>query len=150
MTLQAAPPSTTTAQPFSSSSSPSLSLPPKTYAKLLPSSFLAAHLPNSRPSGRTPIESRPPTLHTNSLTHAHGSAVVRLGDTAVVCGVRGEILKASDVSLASSKLYNNNSNHGEAERSRRDGDIIGDLSLLVPNIELSTGCSPAFLPGQAP
>jgi exosome complex component RRP43 len=33
-----------------------------------------------------------PTLHPNALAHAHGSAVIRSGDTAVVCGVRGEIL----------------------------------------------------------
>ena len=27
---------------------------------------------------------------------------------------------------------------------------IRELGLLVPNVELSTGCSPAHLPGQAP
>ena len=57
-----------------------------------------------------------------------------------MCGIRGEILKAEDVSVATSRLSS----------ERRDGDIIGDLSLLVPNIELATGCNPAYLPGQAP
>ncbi|CAF9914285.1 MAG: hypothetical protein GOMPHAMPRED_008121 [Gomphillus americanus] len=115
----------------------SLSLPPSTYAKLLPLSFLAAHLPETRPSGRSPSEFRQTTLHTGSLTHAHGSAVVRIGDTAVVCGVRGEILRASDTNIPD-------------DFSGDDSERISTLGLLIPNVELSTGCNPAFLPGNAP
>ena len=119
------------------SSSLSLSLPPTTYAKLLPLDFLAAHLPETRPSGRSPSEFRPTTLHTGSLTHAHGSAVVRIGDTAAVCGVRGEILRASDTNIPDDFPGNAN-------------ERISTLGLLIPNVELSTGCNPAFLPGNAP
>ena len=32
----------------------------------------------------------------------------------------------------------------------RDAAIISELGLLVPNIELSTGCNPAHMPGSAP
>ena len=58
----------------------------------------------------------------------------------MVCGVRGEILKARDTNVPDSKLAG----------GRKDGEVIADLGLLVPNIELATGCNPRFLPGQAP
>ncbi|KAI9668682.1 MAG: hypothetical protein M1829_005295 [Trizodia sp. TS-e1964] len=127
-TEQAAQPSTT----------PALSFPRASFAKLSPRPFLLAHLqasssansPSLRSNGRRPSEFRTPLIHTGSLTHAHGSAVVRTGDTAAVCGVRAEILLASDVALPSSNLR--------------------ALNLLVPNVELATGCSPAHVPGAAP
>lgn len=53
----------------------------------------------------------------------------------MVCGVRGEILNMRDA----------------PGYQMRDGhDPISDLGLLVPNVELATGCSPANLPGQPP
>ncbi|KAI9721254.1 MAG: hypothetical protein M1812_002415 [Candelaria pacifica] len=122
---------------------PTLSFPRQTFAKLSPHPFLLAHLTPAepiRPNGRSPKSFRSPTLNTSSLSHASGSAVVRIGDTAVVCGVRGEILLASDVPghrVGSSTQASNN-------------DEIAELDLLAPNIELSTGCSPAHLPGQPP
>jgi exosome complex component RRP43 len=121
-----------------------LSFPPATFAKLSPAPYLLAHLdPQSsstsptRPSGRSPHQCRSPSINTGSLTHANGSAVVRLGDSAIVCGVRAEILRSSDIP---------HPYRGPAD-SRRE---IEELGLLVPNIELSTGCSPAHLPGNAP
>jgi exosome complex component RRP43 len=77
-----------------------------------------------------------------SLTHAEGSAVVRCGDTTAVAGVRGEILLASDV-----PNHRVSSTHIGASDSAKE---LKDLELLVPNIELATGCSPQFLPGQPP
>jgi exosome complex component RRP43 len=106
---------------------PTLSFSQETFAKLSPRPYLLAHLQKStRPNGRSPTECRTPHFNNGSLTHADGSAVVRIGDTTVVCGVRGEILLASDQKVT---------------------DVE---DLLVPNIELATGCSPAFLPGQPP
>jgi len=62
----------------------------------------------------------------------------------VVCGIRGEILLASNVAGyrvdKSSTAPSSNAAYNEAK----------ELDLLVPNIELATGCSPAFLPGQPP
>lgn len=118
----------------------SLSFPRDTFAKLTPRPFLLAHLkqqPQIRPGGRQPREHRKPTINTGSLTHSNGSAVVRLGDTAVVCGVRGEILLASDIP------------HPPSEDATESA-VVEELGLVVPNIELSTGCSPAHMPGNPP
>ena len=79
---------------------PGLSFPRETFAKLAPGPFLRAHLKQKTPiraNGRSPSEFRTPAINMGSLTHSNGSAVVRVGDTAVVCGVRGEILLASDM-----------------------------------------------------
>lgn len=125
-----------------------LSFPRETFAKLSPRPFLVAHLkPAStkaeatRPSGRRTSQTRAPTVNTGSLTHSAGSAVVRVGDTAVVCGVRPEILYARDIPRP----------YTDSTSSDPDGSAeIEELSLLVPNLELSTGCSPQHLPGNAP
>ncbi|KAK8212843.1 hypothetical protein M8818_003008 [Zalaria obscura] len=124
-----------------------ISFPPATFAKLSPAPFVLAHLKptsssqsSTRPSGRSPSEFRSPTINTGSLTHASGSAVVRIGDTAVVCGVRGEILRASDIPHP----YTTS---GPGDDGSKE---IEELGLLIPNLELSTGCSPAHLPGNAP
>lgn len=135
-----------------STTPPTLSFPREIFAALSPSPFLLAHLapttpnaPPTRPNGRSPSTFRTPTINASSLTHCSGSAVVRLGDTAVVCGVRGEILLASDIP-----------NPHPPTTSPSDDDTADDsaelpsLNLLVPNLELSTGCSPAHLPGNPP
>ncbi|KAM3075418.1 hypothetical protein ACMFMF_006091 [Clarireedia jacksonii] len=135
---------TTTAQP-------TLSFPRETFAKLSPHPYLLAHLqpnsstaPSKRANGRSPTQFRAPHINTGSLTHAEGSAVVRIGDTAVVCGVRGEILLARNVGT-------HRVDKSTTSPSSRPGyNEAKELDLLVPNIELATGCSPAFLPGQPP
>lgn len=130
-----------------------LSFPPATFAKLSPAPYLLAHLKPStssasptRPSGRNPSEFRQPTINTGSLTHAYGSAVVRTGDTAVVCGIRPELLKASDIPHP----YRSINGLAPDDKVSQDAQEIQELGLLVPNLELSTGCSPAHLPGNAP
>ncbi|KAI9818731.1 MAG: hypothetical protein M1826_001319 [Phylliscum demangeonii] len=136
-------------------STPTLSFPAATFAKLSPAPFLLAHLQppgrssssssklraSRRPNGRRPHDFRPPAIHTGSLTHADGSAVVRTGDTAVVCGVRAEILLADDIPGYSPTSLTSSSSSVEE---------IRHLGLLVPNVELSTGCSPSHLAGAAP
>ncbi|KAK5174929.1 uncharacterized protein LTR77_000065 [Saxophila tyrrhenica] len=117
-----------------------LSFPRETFAKLTPGPYLHAHLkqPSSiRPNGRQLDEHRIPTVNAGSLTHSNGSAVVRCGDTAIVCGVRAEILLASDLP------------HPPPD-DLDDDDLVEHLGILVPNVELSTGCSPAHLPGNPP
>jgi exosome complex component RRP43 len=62
--------------------------------------------------------------------------------------VRGEILLASDVAGHRVDLSaRNDSNTGTSSDGAKQ---LKELELLVPNIELATGCSPAFLPGQPP
>ncbi|KAF2810211.1 ribosomal protein S5 domain 2-like protein [Mytilinidion resinicola] len=135
--------------------SPSLSFPRDIFAALSPSPFLLAHLSHdspstnpSRPNGRAPFEFRKPTINTGSLSHCSGSAVVRLGDTAVVCGVRGEILLASNI--PNPPTLPTNLDYDGDDDAENDAAELSNLSLLVPNIELATGASPAHLPGSPP
>ncbi|WPG97776.1 Hypothetical protein R9X50_00055700 [Acrodontium crateriforme] len=119
---------------------PGLAFPRETFAKLTPGPFLHTHLKQTkplRPNGRTPEEFRQPIVNTGSLSHSNGSTVVRVGDTAVVCGVRAEVLLASDIP-------------NPPRDGMQDEELIEELGLLVPNLELSTGCSPANLPGNPP
>ena len=124
-----------------------ITFPRETFAKLSPHAYLLAHLQSAtagsspvRASGRPPSQPRQAHIHTGSLTHASGSAVVRLGDTTVVCGIRGEILRAEDAAG-----YRSSDTTGADAQSE-----VQALDLLVPNVELATGCSPEFLPGAPP
>ncbi|KAL8917436.1 MAG: hypothetical protein Q9208_007930 [Pyrenodesmia sp. 3 TL-2023] len=146
-----------------------LTFPPTHFAKLAPRSYLHAHLssPSSRrPSGRLPSEPRKQSINTGSLTHCYGSAVVRTGDTAIVCGIRGEILNAEGVVDCKpattveelrkrygggSTSLNTTKDENQRNKARReDAEEMAELNLLVPNVELSTGCSPNHLPGGPP
>ncbi|KAI8962651.1 ribosomal protein S5 domain 2-like protein [Daldinia sp. FL1419] len=125
----------------------SLTLSSATFAKLSPHPFLLANLQPSDPSttssrtnGRQPRQARPYTINNSSLSHAHGSAVVRSGDTTVICGVRGETLLTSQIPNYRAPQL------GETVV----GDELRDYDLLVPNVELATGCAPNFLPGVPP
>ncbi|WYZ39339.1 hypothetical protein EsH8_III_001253 [Colletotrichum jinshuiense] len=122
-------------------------LPRDTFAKLSPHPFLLANLQPPAPAnaarsnGRAPDEARIPNINTSSLTHANGSAVVRTGDTTVICGVRAETVLASDI-----PNFRTSANIDETKPSSE----LKDYDLLVPNIELATGCAPQFLPGVPP
>jgi exosome complex component RRP43 len=59
-------------------------LHPKAYLER----FLAEQL---RPDGRETTECRELFVHAGSISTADGSALVRLGDTTIVCGVKAEI-----------------------------------------------------------
>ncbi|KAI3327263.1 exosome complex exonuclease RRP43 [Xylariaceae sp. AK1471] len=130
----------------------SLTLSSATFAKLSPHPYLLANLqppdtstPSSRTNSRQPTEARPPAINTSSLTHAHGSAVVRTGDTTVICGVRGETLTTSQIPNYRASISTNT-----GDTSTTNTDELRDYDLLVPNIELATGCAPNFLPGVPP
>ncbi|KAL2820003.1 ribosomal protein S5 domain 2-type protein [Aspergillus granulosus] len=154
---------------------PALSLPPSQFARLQPHAYLLAHLsppassqqPSIRANGRAPSQFRVTSVNTGSLTHTNGSAVVRLGDTTAVCGIKAEILHTEDIaswSVSSSsapnkrrKLTNPTEKPGEDRQDSSsqaededDNSYIEDFSLLVPNLSLSTGCAPGFIPGAPP
>ncbi|OLN96489.1 Exosome complex component rrp43 [Colletotrichum chlorophyti] len=122
-------------------------IPRDTFAKLSPHPFLLANLQPPAPAnaarsnGRAPDEARIPNINTSSLTHANGSAVVRTGDTTVICGIRAETVLACDI-----PNFPTSANHAE----NRTSSELKDYDLLVPNIELATGCAPQFLPGVPP
>ncbi|KAI2620516.1 ribosomal protein S5 domain 2-like protein [Hypoxylon sp. NC1633] len=131
--------------------STSLTLSSATFAKLSPHPFLLANLqptdqstPSSRTNGRQPRQPRPYSVNTSSLSHAHGSAVVRSGDTTVICGVRGETLFTSHIPNYRVQQA------GDASGNGNGADELRDYDLLVPNVELATGCAPNFLPGVPP
>ncbi|KAI0805127.1 exosome complex exonuclease RRP43 [Xylaria sp. FL0064] len=133
----------------------SLTLSSATFAKLSPHPYLLANLqppdastPSSRTNGRQPTQARPPAINTSSLSHAHGSAVVRTGDTTVICGVRGETIRTSQIPNYRPPLSSDTTTTTTAARS--SADELRDYDLLVPNIELATGCAPDFLPGVPP
>jgi exosome complex component RRP43 len=89
--------------------------------------------------------------------------VVRIGDTAAVCGVRAELLHTEDIaSWSVSQASGSNkrrrladlgekpTEEDEDEDPEDERAHIEDLNLLVPNLSLSTGCAPGFIPGAAP
>ncbi|KAF1358883.1 ribosomal protein S5 domain 2-like protein [Lizonia empirigonia] len=128
---------------------PALTFPRPIFAAVSPHPFLQAHLSASktalRANGRAAHEFRAPGVNTGSLTHCNGSAVVRLGNTSVVCGVRAEILKDEDTPGTCSPAALDSDADEDTE-----GEEIEQLRLLVPNVELSTGSTPAHIPGNAP
>lgn len=69
--------------------------------------------------------------------------MVRTGDTTVICGVRGE-------TLATSQIPNYRPPVSSTGDATTNVDELRDYDLLVPNIELATGCAPDFLPGVPP
>lgn len=126
----------------------SLKLSSATFAKLSPHPFLLANLqptdgssPAARTNGRQPRQARQPNINTSSLSHAHGSAVVRTGDTTVICGIRGETILTT--AIPNYRASDDSSSEAPSNEAR-------DYDLLVPNIELATGCAPNFLPGVPP
>lgn len=128
--------------------------PRSTFAKLSPHPFLLANLaptdnshPPARTNGRAQTESRVVNVNTGSLSHAQGSAVVRCGDTTVICGVRAEILPVASIPNYRALEDDAGTLAAGTERGRRE---LRDYDLLVPNIELATGCAPQFLPGVPP
>lgn len=141
--MAAATTTPTPAPPSTTNTHHTLTLPRNVIATLNPSAYLLAHLASSspaRPSGRSPTAFRAPSCTTSSLTHCAGSAVIRVGATAVVCGIQAEILLAKDIA--------DPPRQEDAEFTAEDE--LARLQLLVPNVELATGCSPAHLPGGPP
>ncbi|KAF2259068.1 ribosomal protein S5 domain 2-like protein [Lojkania enalia] len=137
-----------------------LSFPRPIFAVLSPHPFLQAHLSTFpkqqlRANGRAASTFRPLGVHTGSLTHTNGSAVIRLGNTAVVCGVRAELLKEEDAGQtpvpATTIIRAGNDNEEDEEIDEGDdSQELSTLRLLVPNIELATGSAPQHIPGSAP
>ena len=154
----------------------SLTLSSATFAKLSPHPYLLANLQpppadatskstsappqtSARTNGRQPRQARSPHINTSSLAHAHGSAVVRTGDTTVICGVRGETLRVSQIpnfrphnrhSRPSTRTSSREKDEEEEEGEEDGAEELHEYDLLVPNIELATGCAPDFLPGVPP
>ncbi|XP_066286358.1 exosome complex component RRP43-like [Branchiostoma lanceolatum] len=74
-----------------------------------------------RPDGRELGEIRHTTLNIGSITTAEGSALVKLGNTTVICGIKAELCNPT------------------AEEPKK--------GFVVPNVDLPPLCSPRFRPG---
>jgi exosome complex component RRP43 len=108
--------------------------------------------PPIRCSSRLCSQCRPISINTSSLTHANGSTLIKIGQTTAVCGVRAEILPIHEIAnfRVNKNLSSQPSSADEDEDSPKSDAIIRNHNLLVPNLELSTGCSPFHLPGSPP
>jgi exosome complex component RRP43 len=119
-----------------------------------PSALLHAHLgqsPPLRPSNRLPSQPRTIDLNIRSLNHTNGSSLVKIGATTIVCGVRAEILPVSEIpSYRVNKGYASDVPKDGDEDEDQYQDAIRLYHLLVPNIELGTGCSPLHPANTAP
>uniref|UniRef100_A0A669EEK8 Ribosomal RNA-processing protein 43 n=1 Tax=Oreochromis niloticus TaxID=8128 RepID=A0A669EEK8_ORENI len=76
---------------------------------------------NCRPDGRELTEFRTTTLNIGSISTADGSALVKLGNTTIICGIKAEL--ANPTVEAPGKGY------------------------IVPNVDLPPLCSSRFRPG---
>ncbi|KAJ4532467.1 hypothetical protein HRR76_007459 [Exophiala dermatitidis] len=149
------------------SPAPAPSVPASAMPLISPNALLYAHLkqtPPRRPSNRAPSEPRPIQLNVGSLTHCNGSSLVKIGSTTIVCGVRAEILPVTEIpSFRVTKSGSGSSSYTptapvvrDTRNKNDDNDSEGEYSpislynLVVPNIELGTGCSPRHPANAAP
>ncbi|KAF9185441.1 Exosome complex component RRP43 [Haplosporangium sp. Z 767] len=113
---------TTATTPANLENSPAFTFTASTFQKLHPIEYFRKFVSQGvRPDGRLLNGFRPTTVHVGVITTANGSAMVRLGGTTVVCGIKAEV--------AEPKLDS------------------PDQGYLVPNVDLSPMCSSAFRPG---
>lgn len=87
-----------------------------------PKEYFKKFLENDvRPDNRELGEFRPTVLNIGCVSTAEGSALVKLGNTTIMCGIKAEIATP------------------DANKPKE--------GFLVPNVELSPICSPSFRPG---
>ncbi|KAG9285349.1 hypothetical protein G9A89_010824 [Geosiphon pyriformis] len=101
---------------------PAFTFEAENFRKIQPKEFVRKFLAqNIRPDGRVFRQFRKTTINLGQIKTAEGSAVVRIGSTTVVCGIKAEVAEPKT-------------------NSSTDG-------YLVPNVELSPICSPKVKPG---
>ncbi|RUS76657.1 hypothetical protein EGW08_015587 [Elysia chlorotica] len=87
-----------------------------------PKEYFKKFLENDiRPDDRELGEFRPTILNIGCVSTAEGSALVKLGNTTIMCGIKAEVATP------------------DADRPKE--------GFVVPNVELSPLCSPSFRPG---
>ncbi|KLO14512.1 hypothetical protein SCHPADRAFT_903189 [Schizopora paradoxa] len=98
------------------------SLQATVFQRLHPRTYLSRFVEEGfRPDGRELGDWRDISVNVGSISTANGSALVRMGDTTIVCGVKAEIAEP-------------------------DLDAPEE-GFIVPNIDLPALCSPKFKPG---
>ncbi|KAJ3161262.1 hypothetical protein HDU88_007356 [Geranomyces variabilis] len=98
------------------------SLDPDTFRKIHPAEFHRRFLSQGvRADGRPLQKFRKAKISLGPVSTANGSAMVRLGDTTVICGVKAEVAEPKPASPRS--------------------------GFIVPNLDLPPLCSPNYRPG---
>ncbi|KAF8602638.1 hypothetical protein BDV93DRAFT_443830 [Ceratobasidium sp. AG-I] len=104
------------------SSSSRADLEASTFQRLHPRAYFERFIAEGyRPDGRKVDSWRDVSVNVGSISTANGSALVRIGDSTIVCGVKAEIAEP------------------DLERP--------DQGFIVPNLDLPAICSPKFRPG---
>ncbi|KAL0074396.1 exosome component 8-like protein [Phycomyces blakesleeanus] len=92
------------------------------FSRIQPNEYIGRFLDqNIRPDGRLLDQFRPTFVTAGTVATANASAMVRLGGTTVVCGIKAEVCEPKV--------------------------DTPDQGYLVPNVELSPMCSSQFRPG---
>ncbi|KAK1922907.1 ribosomal protein S5 domain 2-type protein [Papiliotrema laurentii] len=92
------------------------------YQRLHPDSYLSRYLAKDyRPDGRTVKQWRDVSINAGSISTAEGSALVRMGETTIVCGIKAEVAEPNT--------------------------STPEEGFVVPNVDLPAICSPKFKPG---
>ncbi|RKO89445.1 ribosomal protein S5 domain 2-type protein [Blyttiomyces helicus] len=118
--MQIDPPAHTPGAPAAAAAT--FSLDPETFKKVHPAEYHRRFLSqNVRSDGRPLDKFRKALVNVGSITTAHGSAMVRLGHTTVVCGIKAEVAEPRPA-------------------TPKEG-------YLIPNVDLPALCSPLFRPG---
>eukprot|EP00051_Salpingoeca_urceolata_P029560 m.490271 g.490271 ORF g.490271 m.490271 type:complete len:290 (+) comp27741_c0_seq1:33-902(+) len=99
----------------------------ETFKKVHPTEYLRRFVSQDvRPDGRTLWQFRKATVNVGSVSTAHGSSLVRLGQTTVVCGIKAELANPPIDTFDES---------------------VGEKGWLVPNVTLPAMCSSRLRPG---
>jgi len=94
----------------------------KQYKSLHPTKYYRDYLTHDiRPDGRELDKYRPVIINANTVSTADGSAIVKIGNTSVICGIKAELC---------------------APKAETPNE-----GFLIPNVELPPLCSPKFKPG---
>jgi len=92
------------------------------YRSIYPVKYLRDYLAQDiRPDGREFLSFRPVSINVSSITHADSSAIFKIGNTTVVCGIKAELAVP------------------KAETPEK--------GYIIPNVGLSPICSAKFRPG---
>ncbi|RUP45391.1 exosome complex component RRP43 [Jimgerdemannia flammicorona] len=95
---------------------------------------------NVRPDGRQLHKFRKTTLNVGAISTANGSAMVRIGGTTVICGIKAEVAEPK-ISTPDEGFLD--PAHVQAHSSYATQHAY----ISVPNVELSPICSPKFRSG---
>ncbi|PUZ44363.1 hypothetical protein GQ55_8G083700 [Panicum hallii var. hallii] len=110
------------------------------YRRLFPLAFLERHLGESvRPDARRLSEARPTTVALGAVSSAHGSALVRLGDTAMLASVKLEVMSPPAESSDEAVEFHMPPICSPLVRPGRPADVAPVISKALEDVLMSSG-----------